>query len=85
MTVALKMSIGQSDGHSLDLSGVGEAHKTKTPMAYCTFRFKWECPGTSLGGNLTQSVATLWIMHRPLVEGPKKERPWGTSRDFNGL
>lgn len=78
MIVALKMFIGGSDGHSLNLLGVGEAQKIKTSMAYYTFRFRWECPVTSPGGEFN-SLLQHWIMYRPLVESPRNERSQGTS------
>lgn len=32
--VAILMSVGQSDGHWLDLSGVGKAHKTSESTGF---------------------------------------------------
>lgn len=55
---AILISVGQSDAHSLYLSGVGEAHKTHSSMGLCTPSFTWEHPATSPGG----VVAVLYCL-----------------------
>lgn len=37
-----------------------------------TFRLSWDCSGISPGGEF-YTDATLWIIHNPLVEGPRSE------------
>lgn len=84
MIVALKMSIGQSDGHSLDIFGIGEALKTKTTMAYYTFRFRWECQDTSPGGDFnTVKICCNTLDHAQASGG--NERSQGTLGGFNSL
>lgn len=53
---AILMSIGQSDGHSLDALGVGEAPKTQNSMGHCMLRLGENAQVPSLVGELS----VLW-------------------------
>lgn len=64
--------VGQSDGHSLEPLGMGEAHKTE----FNGFRFRGECPDTSPGGKFY----TVWgktVDHVQSFGGKPQRSVWG--------
>lgn len=80
LIVAIYLFLGQSDGHSLDLSRVGETpHNIKfSGLRY--LQVQVQAPKLPQAGSFTLFDAALWLICCPLVEGPRIE-----SGVFGGL